>query len=44
MSGKNVNIFKDIKLEYFNSIETIFYLQKINFSFVGRNNARFLKK
>ena len=43
MSGKNVNIFKDIMLEYFNSIETFFYLQKINISFMGRNVARFLK-
>ena len=43
MSGKNVNIFKDIMLEYFNSIETFFYLQKINISFMGRNVARFFK-
>jgi len=43
MSGKNVNIFEDIVLEYFNSIETFFYLQKINISFMGRNVARFFK-
>ena len=35
MRVKKVNIFKDIKLENFNSIETIFfYLKKLNISFM----------
>ena len=41
MRVKNLNIFKDIKLENFNAIETIFFdLQKFNVSFI--NVARFL--
>ena len=44
MRVKKVNIFKDIKLENFNAIETFFFdLQKFDVSFMPYNVAQFFK-
>ena len=45
MRVKNVYIFKDIKLEIFNSIETFYFdLQKFDTFYLCPNVASFLKK
>ena len=43
MRVKKVNIFKDIKLENFNSIETFFSIYKNSIIYLSPNVARFLK-
>ena len=43
MRVKKVNIFKDIELENFNSIETFFRFTKIQYFIYALHVARFLK-